>query len=385
MEDFDNVSDNTIAAFIPVTTVKRYARKANELIEKGKSVDYGRLYTPTAATNNRSFTSKLQQQFLGDVAKARDENNNGMSRKEMIHLILHLVGSNKTKKADNHFDYLVRTGKLPQLKQGGKVLSVQKTTTKRSQVTISQQLRWHTVINDLLADLTRLNANPPGVYAKIQKYFVGNLDESSMTGSAGKVKVLASVDKRKQEKIMDDCRDSITVVRTGSAAGTPGPLFVLAAGKVKLRSVALEKQLREQAPPFSKIITAPSAYMTDEAWLEIVPLLCEGIRAMPKVSEHPEWWFGLSLDGYGSHLKEDALEIFADYHIMIVKEEGDSSQTNQAYDQRVAREDKRIISEKIDHLCAHNKSLVINQKYLIGISIHAISLVEAKTWEKSFI
>jgi len=70
---------------------------------------------------------------------------------------------------------------------------------------------------------------------------------------------------------------------------------------------------------------------------------------------------------------------------MIVKEEGDSSQTNQAYDKLVAREDKRIISEKIDHLCAHNKSLVINQKYLIGISIHAISLVEAKTWEKSFI
>ena len=154
---------------------------------------------------------------------------------------------------------------------------------------------------------------------------------------------------------------------------------------MKLRSVALEKQLREQAPPFSKIITAPSAYMTDEAWLEIVPLLCEGIRAMPKVSEHPEWWFGLSLDGYGSHLKEDALEIFANYRIMVVKEEGDSSQTNQAYDQLVAKEDKRIVSEMIDHLRAHNKSLLINQKYLIGISIHAISLVEAKTWEKSFI
>ena len=118
--------------------------------------------------------------------------------------------------------------------------------------------------------------------------------------------------------------------------------------------------------------------MTDEAWLEIVPLLCKGIRAILKVCEHLEWRFGLSLNGYGSHLKEDALEIFADYHIMIVKEEGDSSQTNQAYDQRVAREDKRIISEKIDHLRAHNKRLVINQKYLIGIFIHAISLVEAK-------
>jgi hypothetical protein len=27
----------------------------------------------------------------------------------------------------------------------------------------------------------------------------------------------------------------------------------------------------------------------------------------------------------------------------------------------------------------------MNKKYLIGISIHPISLVEAKTWEKSFI
>ena len=252
MEEFDNASDNTIAALIPVTTLKRYVKKANELIEKGESVDYGHLCSTSTDTDNRSFTSKSQQQFLGDVAKACDENNNGMSRKEMISLILHLVGSNKTKSADNHFDYLVRNKKLPQLKQGGKVRSVQKTNKKKmSQVTISQQLRWHTVIDDLLADLTRLNASPPGVYAQIQKYFVGNLDESSMTGSAGKVKVLASVDKRKQEKIMDDCRDSsITVVRTGSAAGTSGPLFVLAAaGKVKLRSAALESQLRRDAPP----------------------------------------------------------------------------------------------------------------------------------------
>ena len=39
-----------------------------------------------------------------------------------------------------------------------------------------------------------------------------------------------------------------------------------------------------------------------------------------------------TLDGYGSHLQGDALKIFADYKILIVKEEGDISQVCQAYD-----------------------------------------------------
>jgi len=34
MEEFDDVSDNTIAALIPVTTMKRYVKKALWRVEK---------------------------------------------------------------------------------------------------------------------------------------------------------------------------------------------------------------------------------------------------------------------------------------------------------------------------------------------------------------
>ena len=48
-----------------------------------------------------------------------------------------------------------------------------------------------------------------------------------------------------------------------------------------------------------------------------------------------------TLDGYGSHLQGDALKIFADYNIFIMKEEGDTSQVCQAYDKYVSMSDKR--------------------------------------------
>ena len=49
----------------------------------------------------------------------------------------------------------------------------------------------------------------------------------------------------------------------------------------------------------------------------------------------------LTLDGYTSHLQGDELKIFADYKILIVKEEGDTSQVCQAYDKYVSLRDKR--------------------------------------------
>ena len=48
----------------------------------------------------------------------------------------------------------------------------------------------------------------------------------------------------------------------------------------------------------------------------------------------------LTLYGCVSHLQGDALKIFADYKILIVKEEGDTSQACQAYKKDVSLSDK---------------------------------------------
>ena len=67
---------------------------------------------------------------------------------------------------------------------------------------------------------------------------------------------------------------------------------------------------------------------------------------MPKIVDHPEWWVCISMDGFGSHANvHSANECFARHKILVLKEEGDTSQVNQAYDQFVARDDKRIIRD----------------------------------------
>ncbi len=49
----------------------------------------------------------------------------------------------------------------------------------------------------------------------------------------------------------------------------------------------------------------------------------------------------LTLDGYGSHLNvPSALRVLHEHKIHVIKEEGDASDTNEAYDANVAKADK---------------------------------------------
>ena len=93
----------------------------------------------------------------------------------------------------------------------------------------------------------------------------------------------------------------------------------------------------------------------------------------------------LSLDGFGSHLDSESLLLFHDHNILVIKEEGDTSQISQAYDHMVARADKRAFRELIDRFKTHHKN-VLNQWAIILIVNEAINAV-AKTdaWHKSFI
>lgn len=129
----------------------------------------------------------------------------------------------------------------------------------------------------------------------------------------------------------------------------------------------------------------PNAYMTDEAWREIVPHLCKGIRAMEKIRDHPDFWVVLSLDGFGIHLDSESLLVFNEYKILVIKEEGDTSQVSQAYDQMVAREDKRQFKELIDTVRANYKT-VLNQWDIIFIVNGALNEVaKTQAWRTSFV
>jgi hypothetical protein len=89
-----------------------------------------------------SLTTLTDCEFLQSVMIARDLRNAGMSRKEAISIIANLGGVNLTS-AENHFDYLIRSKQLPKLKNNGRVLTAQATTTNLTACTTEKLLRTH--------------------------------------------------------------------------------------------------------------------------------------------------------------------------------------------------------------------------------------------------
>jgi hypothetical protein len=61
--------------------------------------------------SSKSLTIPLMQEFIGNTIKFRDEAQNSMPCKEVIHLIMRLTGA-KFKTCENHYDFLIRTKKF---------------------------------------------------------------------------------------------------------------------------------------------------------------------------------------------------------------------------------------------------------------------------------
>ena len=93
--------------------------------------------------------------------------------------------------------------------------------------------------------------------------------------------------------------------------------------------------------------------MTENAYLsntkfddEIVERLCIGIRDMPVIREHPNWWVELYVDGFSAHTEtEKAQLVFREYKILVVKENSATSQVNQAFDRHPAKASKAICGD----------------------------------------
>jgi hypothetical protein len=96
-------------------------------------------------------------------------------------------------------------------------------------------------------------------------------------------------------------------------------------------------------------------------------------------------WVVFSLDGFGSHLDAEWLMFFHVNKILVIKEEGDTSQVCQAYNQIVAKEDKRCARYILEMIKLYKKT-VINECELIAIINEALNKVaETKAWQTSFV
>ena len=136
------------ASLIPRGTVRsRYnaAKKRAEDQAAGDEHDLDAFDRHKANEKCHGLTSSETQGYLQSVAVARDKNNKGMTRKEMIQFIAQIECC-KLKTAENHYDYLVRSNRLDKLKKGGRVVTAQATTTNRTAVTTAKLLRGQTAI-----------------------------------------------------------------------------------------------------------------------------------------------------------------------------------------------------------------------------------------------
>ena len=184
-----------------------------------------------------------------------------------------------------------------------------------------------------------------------------------------------------------ESRTSITLYRSGNAAGDDGPTGFLPPGKHRRSGFTDAFLVKHGAAPGSTIVMTANGYMTEDAWVEMAPAMAAGIRKMPVICDHPEWWVVKIIDGFGPHTSSlKAMEIYAEHKTMLLKEEADTSHVCQSYDQEVAKADKRSMRTSLAFLRKTTEICkgVIDGWQLVHVGLAAVRELEAESWIYSF-
>jgi hypothetical protein len=333
-------------------------------------------------------------EFAGCVLARADRGNDGLSSKESIDMIQELLPniSRDAARKQTYRYVLPLNHAIGILKRTTQ--KVQGTTSDRTNINFGQQYRWHRAV-DKLYDFLRTNNTglcklTGKSFGEVMPDFLIGLDEMCLMSDAhGDLRVVASADKKKQEKLLQDCRCSITVVRTGTMSGTTGPTYFLLKGATRKKSFTDAYLVKYGMKPGSTIIMTENAYMTDDAWLQVSKEIVKGYRLLPVIRENPEWYIAELLDGFKSH--ENVLgahELLSNARIIWLKEESNSSHVNQGYDQLVAKYDKKNAAESLYDQRKAKKwvtgKTTINQYDLVHTAMRIVRLTDQKTWVASF-
>ena len=108
----------------------------------------------------------------------------------------------------------------------------------------------------------------------------------------------------------------------------------------------------------------PNAFMNTEAWEEMPPNICEGLRNInPFVKENIQWFMIEIFDSFGAHMSSVfALKMRLTYKILSLKEEGHTSHVNQAYEKFAAKSNKESCSYSVgvQHECKYYNCGVVD-------------------------
>ena len=140
------------------------------------------------------------------MAAIYDRANNGLARCEMIDLVQefnpHLECLAESRKVSHHI--------IPETKQAGYIkgfVTPQSTTTDRSAITVEQQSRWHTLVED---QCNILILHHDGVcpvsgkyFGELMPYFIfGLYEESICDDHHSNINIIGSANKKKHENII---------------------------------------------------------------------------------------------------------------------------------------------------------------------------------------
>ena len=156
---------------------------------------------------------KDQQSFLAYALARKDRVNEGASPSEAIEYIRELNPYLSFIQENRHFNRTLVPGHPDKLKNHK--VKAQKTTTRRSAITVDQHFLWHTTYDGALDDLRRLNTGvcrlTGKTFGELIHYFITGGDETCfMECEIGSVTVFGSARRKKHDKKTCDSRSSIT-------------------------------------------------------------------------------------------------------------------------------------------------------------------------------
>jgi hypothetical protein len=218
---------------IPKTTLQNHVTTA-----EGKRIKLG------AGVGKKSLIPAAYQEVITDVVVRQERGNHGVGVAGGVDILERILPQFSREQLDQSFRRTTRPDVVARLTG---LVAVQATTTKRPAITVAQQWRWHKVhilsmrvrqpypnpnlrhilplssqcVDSVFEELLRLNAPVAGdkgiLFRDQMEHFILGTDEAClMASSTGTVKVLGDKEKKKHEKILDDSRKSITIVRCAS-------------------------------------------------------------------------------------------------------------------------------------------------------------------------
>ena len=379
-----------VIAADPGISMKHFAAASSiphETFRKYVCSDLGKRRVLGAAAGKAPLISHDTAEFTVSVMRRKDRANDGLNKSGSIDVIQDLLPGLKRKQVEQAFDRTVRPKYKAELTG---IIKAQASTEKRSAITVPQQYRWHQAVDSAFTFLREKNegTTPDGrTFGEVMPHFVLGGDETGLLASNGDVTVIGDKKKLKHEVSTAGSRVSITAYRCGSAAGSDGPTGFLPPGVRRKSGFTDEFLLKHGAAPGSTIVMTPSGYMTEDAWLEMAPTMARGIRKMPVICDNPSWWVVKIIDGFGPHTSsEKAMTIYAEQKIMLVKEEGDTSHVCQAYDQEVAKADKRSMRSSLAFLRSTTQLTkgVVDGWQLVHVALAMVRELAPETWVYSF-